>query len=269
MTHRKAFQWKLTLCLGASLGAAAITTGCQLPGKPGPGPEVPVPSAELNFDKLYSQNCSGCHGDNGQHGAAIALNNPEYLALVDDTTLKNVTANGYKGGLMPGFGAKAGGMLTDAQIDALVHGMRTAWGKGNVLAGQNAPAYASTGKGNVSHGEQVYQAACARCHGAPGTGNQKGSILNGSYLGLMDAQSLRTITIIGRPEYGMPDWKGDQPGHSLTDAEVTDVVAWLQAQTPALPGQPYPSRLPSANDPLPTNQSPSHEPLPTHSKGGK
>ena len=257
------------LLLAGSIGMTMMLVGCQLPGKPGPGPEVPVPSAELNFEKLYSQNCSGCHGDHGQHGAAVALNNLEYLALVDDATLKNVTANGYKGGLMPGFGAHTGGMLTDAQIDALVHGMRTAWGKGNVLAGQNAPAYAQPSTANVAHGGQVYQAACARCHGAPGTGNQKGSILNGSYLALMDQQSLRTITIIGRPEYGMPNWKSDIPGHALTEADVTDVVAWLKSQTPAMPGQPYPSRIPASNDPAPTNQAPSHEPLPTHSRGGK
>jgi cytochrome c oxidase cbb3-type subunit 3/ubiquinol-cytochrome c reductase cytochrome c subunit len=219
--------------------ATIAFAGCQLPGKPAPGPEVPVPSAELDFTKLYKQNCSGCHGDNGQHGAAIAMNNPTYLALVDDATLKNVTTNGYKNGLMPGFGSKAGGMLTEAQIDVIVKGMRDHWGKGNVLAGLNAPPYASTKAGDVKHGEEVYNTACARCHGAPGTGAQKGSILNGSYLGLMNEQSLRTITIVGRPELGMPDWRGDAAGHPLSDEDVTNVVAWLQAQTPGYPGQPY------------------------------
>jgi cytochrome c oxidase cbb3-type subunit 3/ubiquinol-cytochrome c reductase cytochrome c subunit len=234
--------------------AAALLTGCDnMPGKPGPGPEVPVPSSITDFHKLYAQNCSGCHGDNGQHGAAIALNSPEYLALVDDATLQKLTTQGIKGGLMPGFGASAGGLLTDAQIDAIVHGLRNTWGKGNVLAGLNPPPYAASGKGDVNHGGQVYASACARCHGTAGTQNQNGSILNGSYLALMDTQSLRTIVIVGRPEWGMPDWRNDINGHPLTDSDVTDVVAWMQAQAPAYAGQPYSSVQDNGHAPAPSN----------------
>lgn len=238
----------------SALAGATLLSGCDnMPGKPEPGPEVPVPSSVVDFDKLYAQSCSGCHGDNGQHGAAVALNNPEYLALVDDATLKSVTAKGYKGGLMPGFAASAGGLLTDQQIDAIIHGMRSKWGKGDVLAGLNAPAYAASKPGDVVHGAQVYTASCANCHGAAGTGARHGSILNGSYLALMNPQSLRTITIVGRPELGMPDWRGDAGGHALTDVDVTDVVAWLQAQTPKYAGQPYAEVTPASQAPPPTN----------------
>ena len=242
-----------SLGLGA-LAAASLLSGCDnMPGKPAPGPEVPVPSSVVDFDKLYAQSCSGCHGDNGQHGAAIALNSPEYLALVDDATLKSVTAKGYKGGLMPGFAASAGGLLTDQQIDAIVHGMRVKWGKGDVLAGLNAPPYAATKTGDMTRGGQVYAASCASCHGAAGTGAKKGSILNGSYLALMNPQSLRTITIVGRPELGMPDWRGDSGGRPLSDEDVTDVVAWLQAQVPKYAGQPYANVTPDGHAPPPTN----------------
>jgi cytochrome c oxidase cbb3-type subunit 3/ubiquinol-cytochrome c reductase cytochrome c subunit len=247
---------KLTVALIATpvLLASGFLAGCDnMPGKPKPGPEVPVPSALTNFDQLYAQNCSGCHGDKGQHGAAIALNNPEYLALVDDATLKSVIANGYKGGLMPGFAASASGMLTDEQINALVNGIRTQWGKGDVLAGQSAPAYAASKPGDVNHGGQVYASACASCHGAKGTEGQNGSILNGSYLALMNPQSLRTIVIVGRPEWGMPDWRNDVKGHPLSDADVTDVVAWMQAQAPNYPGQPYADVKPTTEAPPPTN----------------
>jgi len=254
-----------TIISGLALGALALLAGCDnMPGKPGPGPEVPVPSSITNFNQLYAQNCSGCHGDNGQHGAAIALNSPEYLALIDDATLRQVVAQGYKNGLMPGFAASAGGLLTDEQINAIVSGIRTNWGKGNVLAGLNVPAYRTGKPGDVAHGGQVYATACARCHGAAGTENQKGSILNGSYLALMDTQSLRTIVIVGRPEWGMPDWRGDVAGHPLTDAEVTDVVAWMQAQAPAAPGQPYPSEQQNGAA-SPMNPGP----VPANGKGDK
>ena len=44
-----------------------------------------------------------------RHGAATNLANPEYEALVDDATLRDVIAKGEKGTLMPAFAVKSGG----------------------------------------------------------------------------------------------------------------------------------------------------------------
>src|SRR5579875_3572062 len=147
----------------ACLLGLVMLAGCHLPGRPKPGDEVPRPEAVMSFDKLYGQNCAGCHGADGQNGAATNLANPEYEALVDDATLRNVIANGEKGTLMPGFGQGSGGGLTDAQINAIVSGMRAKWAKPNVLQGQNAPAYKAPQGGDTGHGRQVYATACARC----------------------------------------------------------------------------------------------------------
>jgi cytochrome c oxidase cbb3-type subunit 3/ubiquinol-cytochrome c reductase cytochrome c subunit len=236
------------------LPGLVVLAGCHLPGRPKPGDEVPRPEAVLSFDKLYAQNCAGCHGVDGQNGPATNLANPIYEALVDDATLRDVIANGEKGTLMPGFGQSAGGSLTDAQVNAIVSGMRAKWAKANVLQGQNAPPYkASAGGGaahDLAHGQQVYATACARCHGA--TAQQPGpagSILDGAFLGLIDAQTIRTTVIAGRPDIGQPDWRGDVPGHPLRDADVSDVTAWLLAQRPANPGQPYPDNRTTTEKP--------------------
>lgn len=230
------------------LGLAAILLqGCNLPGRPGPGPEVPRPEAVTSFDTLYSQNCAGCHGATGEHGAATDLANPEYEAFIDDASLRDVIANGRKGTLMPGFGVHGGGSLADNQIDALVQGMRARWRKEDAFAGQTPPVYKATSAGDPSKGQAVYNAACARCHGAsaqqPGP---SGSILDGAFLGLIDPQMVRTTIVAGRPDVGQPDWRGLVPGHVLTDAEVTDVTAWLLAQKPVNPGQPYPDNQPAS-----------------------
>ena len=42
---------------------------------------------------------------------------------------------------------------------------------------------------------------------------------------LVTNQHLRTVTIVGMPNLGMPDWRGHAT--PLSDADVTDVVAWL------------------------------------------
>jgi cytochrome c oxidase cbb3-type subunit 3/ubiquinol-cytochrome c reductase cytochrome c subunit len=64
--------------------------------------------------------------------------------------------------------------------------------------------------------------------------------VDGSFLGLVSDQGLRTTIIAGRPDIGQPDWKSDVSGRPLTAQDVSDVVAWLAAQRPATPGQPYP-----------------------------
>ena len=110
------------------VGLIALT-GCHWPGRPQPDEVVPRPEAVMSFDKLYAQNCAGCHGVDGQNGAATNLANPVYEALVDDATLRDVIANGEKGTLMPAFGQSAGGNLTDAQVNAIVSGMRARRGR--------------------------------------------------------------------------------------------------------------------------------------------
>jgi len=222
------------------MGVVALT-GCHWPGRPRPDDVVPRPEEVMSFDKLYAQNCAGCHGVDGQNGAATNLANPVYQALVDDPTLRDVIANGEKDTLMPAFGQSAGGNLTDAQVNAIVSGMRARWSKGDVLAGQNAPPYKAPQGGSAADGQRVYAMACARCHGAVGQKpGPAGSILDGAFLGLISAQMIRTTVIAGRPDLKHPDWRGYVQGHPLTDSDVSDVTAWLMAQRPANPGQPYP-----------------------------
>lgn len=238
-----------TVSILACFAVVAIA-GCDLPGKPKPGPEVPRPEQVLSFDQLYGENCAGCHGANGQNGAATNLANPEYQALIDDTTLRDVIAKGEKGTLMPGFSTEAGGMLTSAQIDALVQGIRSRWRKPNAFGNDTPPPYKATHAGDASKGQQVYSAACARCHGESAQKPGKdGSILDGSLLALLNEQTIRTTIIAGRPDIGQPDWRHHIEGHPLSDDEITNVTAWLIAQRPATPGQPYPSSKPNMEKP--------------------
>src|SRR6516162_1071561 len=92
----------MTLALSGLL--ALVATGCSsLPGHPAPGPEVPRPDQVLNFNTLYAQNCSACHGAEGKGGASLALADPVYLAIADDATLRKVTAEGVPNTTMAGF----------------------------------------------------------------------------------------------------------------------------------------------------------------------
>jgi cytochrome c oxidase cbb3-type subunit 3/ubiquinol-cytochrome c reductase cytochrome c subunit len=234
----------------AAIGVAVV--GCDsIHGRPGPGPEVVRPEEVLDFPALYKGNCAACHGENGRNGAGISLSNPEYSALAAEPHLQEVIANGVRGKLMPAFAKKAGGMLTDDQVAVLAQGIQKQWGNPAVLGGQDYPPYLTTLSGNAEHGLQAYGVFCARCHGATGEGGPAdgkpnstqgkiGSIVDSSYLAVISDQNLRSITIAGRPDLGMPDWRGDSD-HPMTDQQVTDILAWLASKRVSNPGQPYPN----------------------------
>jgi cytochrome c oxidase cbb3-type subunit 3 len=200
----------------------------------------------MDFNVLYARNCAACHGVDGKGGAAIALSDPVYLAIADDATIRHVTAGGVPGTTMPAFAQRSGGMLTDDQVNAIVGGIRARWAKPDVLGSAVAPPYAAQTPGDPKRGAAAYSVYCSSCHGPDGRGGRASSIVNGSYLALVSDQYLRTIVIVGRPEIGAPDWRSNLPGRPMSPQDVSDVVAWLAAQRPKFPGQPYSTALRSS-----------------------
>jgi cytochrome c oxidase cbb3-type subunit III len=221
--------------------ALLLSDACtSSPGATRADSEVQPPNQILDFDILYSQNCAGCHGQEGKGGAGMALADPVFLAIADDSVIRRTASNGVSGTPMSAFAQSAGGMLTDQQIDALVRGIRS-WAKPEAL-GATPPAYAAQAPGDALRGGDVYRTFCASCHGVDGRGGGKASsIVEGAYLALVSDQHLRTVVIAGRPELGAPDWRGDVPGRPMSEQEVSDVVAWLASRRPQFPGQPYPN----------------------------
>lgn len=199
-----------------------------------------APKEVVEFTTLYGENCAGCHGANGRGGAAIALADPVYLAIVDDATMRQRIANGVNGTSMPAFAQRAGGILTEPQIDALASGMRSRWSRRGTLADASPPSYAPRSAGDVQRGAAAYGTYCESCHGPGGQGGPKGSaITNDAFLALVSDQGLRTIVIAGRPELGAPDWRGNVAGRPMPEQAITDVVSWLASHRVATPGRPY------------------------------
>lgn len=222
---------------------SALMSGCgSLPGRPGPGPDVPRPDAVLDPATLYHENCAACHGKTGVEGAAPPIGLPQYQAWVDEAMQRQIVANGLTGTSMPGFSRKAGGLLTDQQIDALVKGMRAIWRKGDVFAEQRPPAYADPIPGDSAAGASVYEASCSRCHGTAQAVGPSGSVFNPSFLALVSAQAIRTEVVLGRPDLHVPDWQHENPEHALSDKELRDVIAFVLSHRSPTPGQPYPAK---------------------------
>ena len=239
---------RFALCVLAFAALLALA-GCDsnLPGKPTTASIVKRPTDILDPVVLYQQNCAGCHGADGKLGPAPPIGDPLYLSIVDDDTLRNTISKGRTGTAMSAFAQSEGGMLTSKQVDAIVQGMRQRWGQGHVPQSGTMPSYAAKLPGNAQHGMATFTTFCASCHGAEGKGTaQVGSIVNPFYLSLITDQGLRTIVIIGRPDFNAPDFRNNVPGHPMTDQDITDVVAWLSGQRPATAATAVPAALPKA-----------------------
>ena len=131
-------------------------------------------------------------------------------------------------------------MLTDAQVEVLVTGMRRQWANPRATAGLDIPPYTEPSPANAERGGVLFASGCASCHGNDShSGHHASPIADGSYLALASNQGLRTTVIAGRPDLGAPDWRGNLPGKAMTSQDVADVVAWLAAQRPQFPGKPY------------------------------
>jgi mono/diheme cytochrome c family protein len=223
-----------------------VLMGCDaMPGRPRPAERPILPSQVMGFAELYRQSCAGCHGADGRLGAARPLYDPIYLALVPPDRLRMIIAQGVPGTAMPGFALAAGGPLTEAQVDALVHEILKHWSRPSPSPDILLPPYAAiTGAasdsqaGDPERGLKVYSEACASCHGAEGKGGAKGgSVVDAAYLALVSDQALRTTVIAGRIDLGMPDWRAYIPGQPLTAQQISDVVAWLVSQRQPVVGR--------------------------------
>ena len=222
-----------TITLAALFGIVMLGgTGCNAPGRQAAERVAVRPADIMDFGVLFSQNCSGCHGANGQGALTVGIGRPVYLAIADDATIRKTIEEGRPGTPMQAFAQRSGGMLTDAQIGVLVHGIRS-WANPGALANASPPAYAASEPGDATRGAKIFNVSCAPCHGPEGRGSR--AIADPSYLALVSDQHLRTVIIVGMPNLGMPDWRSHPK--PLTDSDVGDVVAWLAAQREPLSAQ--------------------------------
>lgn len=229
---------RLMLLIAVSM--AAMMGACRTsPARQASLTRDPQPDEAANFRALYGANCSACHGEEGRGNVAVALASPVYLQISDNDVIRNVIVNGGPSELSPAFSVSMGGLLSAQDITVLVDGIRS-WSKPQDLAGVKVPSRTESAAGNVQRGAEAFRTFCSSCHGAAGTGGKTpGSIVDPSLLALLTDQDLRTLVIVGLPQFGAPDWRNDSPGHPMTVQQISDVVAWLASHRVQYPGQPY------------------------------
>ncbi len=212
-----------------------LLVGC---GQPKPEDRFVRPEDVKDFAILFGKHCSGCHGMAGELGPAPPLSDPIFQAIVPDDVLESVICKGRDGTQMPAFALAQGGPLTEAQVAILIDGMREKWAGRRTDVG-DLPAYRVSGDdpaglaaADLKDGKEVFDAACAKCHGVDGTGGSAGPIAVGALADLMSDQLVRRIIITGRPDLGMPHFasagKDSDLAAPMTDAQIINVSGYLR-----------------------------------------
>ncbi|MGH7136366.1 MAG: c-type cytochrome, partial [Pirellulales bacterium] len=222
-----------------AIALACLLSGCDFPGRPNPA-DRPVRSDQVvDFDRLFQQNCAGCHGVDGTMGPAPPLNDAIFLTIVSDEDLLRVIREGRPDTPMAAFVREHGGPLTEAQVEALAAGLKPRW-KSKVDERLDLPPYqaerqaSSPSTEEPTMGAAAFARACAPCHGEQGEGtSEAGPINDPAFLALVSDQALRRLIITGRPDLRMPNFaenhgRGDdyQP---LSSAEIDELVALLDS----------------------------------------
>ncbi len=183
-------------------------------------------SVELG-QRLYSQNCAGCHGDFGEGGVNPAnpsdiiapISSAEYLKTRDDFTLRSIVAQGQPNFGMSPFGAAYGGLLDDEEIDSLVSFMRS-WEANPPV---ELPPEIFTGS-VILGGSEIFDQLCSQCHGLFGEGIVGPSLQDAEFRASNTSQDIYNTLNTGHAGTTMIAW-----GEVLTAAQIEELVEFIES----------------------------------------
>jgi cytochrome c oxidase cbb3-type subunit 3 len=181
-------------------------------------------------EQLFEENCSVCHGSDGDGGVGVPLNLADFLSTASDDYLISTIRLGRPGRVMPSFSN-----FSEQQINAVIHYIRS-W-----QPDIKAPVYAKHFiQGNKKNGETVYRTKCAECHREAGVGGKGTGVTfsrprdteiiapaigHPAFLASAPDEMIKSVVITGRRGTPMPSAKKMK----LTEQQVNDVVSYLRS----------------------------------------
>ena len=217
-----------------------------------------VTAAQLNDAmSLYAENCSVCHGLNGEGiGATPPLDSAALRTMSYEDIYKTISRGRYQTA-MSAWSIEDGGPLSDYQIDELttliLHGDWVATGNRTVNLGF-APLIPFTTEpdpallaqiGNLPDGVtlqkavQLFAANCVSCHGADGLGTAIAPALNDPLVREKTADEIARVITFGNAGTLMAGWS-----NALTIDEITVLASlvqrWNEVPTGTIPAPDVP-----------------------------
>jgi len=201
--------------------------------------------------RLYSENCSVCHGIDGK-GRVGANLDKNWPSIRPDLRVRSVIASGIPGSFMPAWSTEKGGPLSETEIDAITMYILSWQTEGPEViyptptAMVREPIEAPPGiTGDPNRGAVLFDQDCAVCHGQDGRGRIGATIAK-------DWPSIRPDLLVkstierGVEGTAMPAWS-QEFGGPLSVEEIDNLVAYL---------------LTMSTQPSPASTSPTPSPTP-------
>ncbi len=192
---------------------------------------------------IYVENCTVCHGAEGEGIGAIPNLNNDGLRTADIDTLTKTIARGRYDTVMAPWHIDEGGSLNDYQIEELVTLIRYGdWTQVRELAAQRGLIPPTLPAAEIepellakiteldgesgslwAEGMQLFANNCTLCHGIRGEGTDLGVALNTPDIQATDVATLQRIISEGVPGTLMVGW-----GSSLEPSEIGALATFLQ-----------------------------------------
>ena len=174
----------------------------------------------------YAENCTTCHGVNGEGTDLAPALNDEDTRATAASDLARIIREGVPGTMMPSWDSK----LDDETIDELVAFLQNwdAINEAGIELTPPAPIHIdpTNPEEMLALGENLYANTCAACHGENGEGGSGPALNSLQILTRNDDQALANTIISGprRPNSIMPAF-----GDRLTSVEVDALVQYLRS----------------------------------------
>ncbi len=167
-------------------------------------------------EEIFANNCAQCHGAEGAGAIGPALKSKQFLQSVTDQQMEQLISTGVPGTLMVAYGSDFGGPLTQEQIRAVVKYLRSF-----EEAAPDFPEWRTPLARSSLTGKDLYNLACAYCHGVNLEGNIGPDLGKGSDITEEPDEFIEKRIRRGKDE--MPAF-----GNSLTDEQIQDIIDYLR-----------------------------------------
>jgi putative heme-binding domain-containing protein len=146
------------MCLGNGVAGSAILVARQNPTLQGHPDDYPRADIEYGA-KLYAEQCSTCHGENGAGVAGVDLRSGKFRNAVTDPQLRTVITTGFPNAGMPAF------TFDSTELTGLIAYLRN----------MNTFDHGSLKSGDTTRGQAVVEGkgACLSCHRVEHAGSRK------------------------------------------------------------------------------------------------
>lgn len=206
---------------------------------------------------LYAENCSVCHGLQGEGiGSIPPLDNPALRTMPSIDLIKTISRGRFNTA-MPAWSLEDGGPLSDYQITEMVALIKSGnWSttRDRVVNLGLAPLVPFTTEpdpailekvGTLPDGAtlqsaiKIFSAQCVSCHGADGQGTKIAPILNDPKVREKIADELTRTVTLGRAGTLMAGWNNVLTPEEIA-AMVTLVQRWNEVPAGAIPAPNMP-----------------------------